>query len=570
MSDKVKIYEIAREVGIKSTELVEICQESGFEDITHHSNAVMPEKAEEIRKTAIKKYKPESDSLKSRAVQSKKSKKRRRTRKKKKSKKQKQKTEAEQQKEEKEQKKKAEEEKQKKKKEKEEEKKRQAPSAADVKPVAPPSPKAKQKREKKKAEQEQEGEDVKKRTFVFKEPDKEQEQRPEPKEKQKIRLTPPVTVRELSEKLGVSANDLLKTLMFDHGLKANINQSLDREHIELLALEEDVEVEFQEPKSAEEKLLDTLPDDDPEDLEPRPPVLALLGHVDHGKTTILDCIRQTNVAGSEAGGITQDVGAWQIDVDGQPLTFVDTPGHEAFTAMRARGAQVTDLVILVVAADDGVMPQTEEAVDHARAADVPIVVAVNKIDKPNADPEAVKRQLGNLGLTPEEWGGDVGFVEVSGLKNENIDGLLEQAALEAELMELKANPDRPAQAIVLEARMEEGRGPVANVLVQNGSLKRGQSVVCGTTYGRVRSLTDQSGSNPQRVLPSQPVAISGLNGVPDAEYLNPTIDPGSASCLGGSSSVGRASAFQAEGRGFESRLPLGVATTVTCALVAQR
>jgi len=442
VSEKVKIYEIAREVGIRSKELVKICQNSGFDDITHHSNAVVPEKAEEIRKTAIKKYKPAGEGLKSRAARSKKRKKRRRTRAKKSKKQAEEKGEEEEKQEERQE---AEEKKEEERKRKE----KQTPSAAEVTPVAPPSPKAKQKEEARKKEQEEKkqekGEEgVKKRTIVFKEPGKKKGRQPAPEEAEKkrtIQVIPPITVRELSEKLGVSANKLLKSLMFEHGMRANINQSLDRELIELLALEQDVEVNFREPKSAEQRLLESLPEDNPEDLKPRPPVLALLGHVDHGKTTILDCIRQSNVAGSEAGGITQDVGAWQISVDGQVLTFVDTPGHEAFTAMRARGAQVTDLVILVVAADDGVMPQTEEALDHARAAEVPVVVAVNKIDKPNADPEAVRRQLGNLGLTPEEWGGDVGFVEVSGLQNQNIDELLERAALEAELLELKANPD---------------------------------------------------------------------------------------------------------------------------------
>ena len=518
MSDKVKIYEIAREIGIRSKELVEICQNSGFEDITHHSNAVIPERAEDIRKTALKKYKPEGEGLKSRAARTKK---RRRTRAKKSESEKKAKAEEQEKQKDKEQEA-AKREAEKKEEEARKRKEKQTPSAADVKPVAPPSPKAKQKKEekdKKKQEKEAKGDDgVKKRTIVFKEPEKQKEQPPTPKEEKEkeIQVTPPITLRQLSEKLGVSANNLLKTLMFEHGIRANINQSLDRELIELLALEQDVEVNFQEPKSAEERLLDSLPEDQPEDLEPRPPVLALLGHVDHGKTTILDCIRESDVAGSEAGGITQDVGAWQISVNDQMLTFVDTPGHEAFTAMRARGAQVTDLVILVVAADDGVMPQTEEALDHARAADVPVVVAINKIDKPNADPEAVKRQLGNLGLTPEEWGGDVGFVEVSGLEDENIDELLERAALEAELLELEANPNRLAQGVVLEARMEEGLGPVANVLIQNGSLRKGNSVVCGTAFGRVRSLTDQSGNTPDKASPSQPVAISGLSEVPQA------------------------------------------------------
>ena len=492
MSDKVKIYEIARKVGISSTELVEICQQAGYDDITHHSNAVSEERAEEIRNAAIRLYTPKEEPKK----------------KKKTKKKGKKKGES------------------KKKEKKEKKKKRHIPSTDHVRPVAPPTPKGrkaerarKEAEEKKKQRRREQAKPKKKkpkktrRTVVFKQPKKAP---PKEKEITEITVTPPVNVRELSEKMGVSASELIKKLMMEHQIRANINQTLEEEVIELLALEYDIDVEFEQPKSAEERLKELIPEDSPEEMQDRPPVIALLGHVDHGKTTILDQIRQTSVAGTEDGGITQDIGAWQVEYNGKPVTFVDTPGHEAFTQMRARGANVTDVVILVVAADDGVMAQTEEAIAHARAAGVPIVVALNKVDKPDSNPMRAMQQLAGQDLNPEEWGGDVGCVQVSALNGEGIEELLERTLLEAELLELKANYDRRADGIVLEARMEEGLGTVANVIVRNGTLEPGDIVVCGPSYGRVRSLLNQRGEEIEEAGPSMPVAVSGLDQVPEA------------------------------------------------------
>ena len=519
MSDNVKIYEIARQLGISSTDLVEICQKSGYDEVTHHSNAVPPEQAEEIRRTAIKKYRPKG-ATSNRGMGRKK-----RREKAQKEKEAKKKAAAAE-------KKKREEQQKKKKKKKAKKKKPKTPSVEEVTPVAPPAPRGKSAPKqgetdkgeggKKSADKGKKsgrggrnkggGEKIKKRTIVFKEAKKP----PKKKKEDKIEMTPPVTVRDLSERLGISAADILQSLMFEHNVRATINQSLDEELVQLVGMENDVEITFKQPKTAEERLFEQLPEDDPEDLEPRPPVIAMLGHVDHGKTTILDRIRHTNLVDAEDGGITQDVGAWQINHNGHTLTFVDTPGHEAFTAMRARGAQVTDIVVLVVAADDGVMPQTEEAIDHARAAGVPIVVAVNKIDKPEADPMAVRRQLAAAGLNPEEWGGETGCVDLSALQGEGMEELLERISLEAELLEVQANPDRRAQGVVLEAEMQEGLGVVANVVVQNGTLRKGDPMLCGSAFGRIRTLSNQNGDEVEEAGPSDPVAVSGLSEVPDA------------------------------------------------------
>jgi translation initiation factor IF-2 len=249
---------------------------------------------------------------------------------------------------------------------------------------------------------------------------------------------------------------------------------------------------------------------------PRAPVVTIMGHVDHGKTSLLDAIRATDVAAGEAGGITQHIGAYTVDVDGRMVTFLDTPGHEAFTAMRARGAKVTDLVVLVVAADDGIMPQTVEAINHSRAAEVPIIVAVNKIDKPGANPERVRQELGNHGLAPEEWGGDTIVVPVSAKTKEGIPQLLEMLLLQADVLELKATPTRNAKGTIVEARLDRGRGPVATVLVQEGTLHVGDSFVCGTQYGRIRAMVDDRGTRIEEAGPSMPVEILGLGGVPDA------------------------------------------------------
>ncbi|MFW6456810.1 MAG: translation initiation factor IF-2 [Planctomycetota bacterium] len=513
MSDNVKIYEIARKVGISSTDLVDLCQEAGFTDITHHSNAVAPERAEEIRKAAIRLYTPEEETTKK---TEKKKKKAKRSSKRSRG--------SARGQEEKEKKKKGD------KGDKKKKGKRSIPSTDHIRPVAPPKPKgrkalrekkekeAREKREsaeKKKAQRQKSGKSQKtRRTVVFKQP--KTEKPPEKKKITEITVVPPVTVRELSEKMGVSASELIKNLMMEHQIRANINQTLENEVVELLALEYDIDVTFEEEKSAEERLEELIPEDPEETLEPRPPVIALLGHVDHGKTTILDQIRNTQVAGTEDGGITQDIGAWQIEYEGQPITFVDTPGHEAFTQMRARGAHVTDVVILVVAADDGVMAQTEEAIAHARAADVPVVVALNKIDKPEANPMRAMQQLAGHDLNPEDWGGDVGCVQLSALQGEGVEELLERTLLETELVEPRANHDRRADGIVLEARMEEGLGVVGNVIVRNGTLHPGDIVVCGPAHGRVRSLLDQYGNEVEKAGPSTPVAISGLDEVPEA------------------------------------------------------
>jgi len=326
----------------------------------------------------------------------------------------------------------------------------------------------------------------------------------------------PITVRELSAKTGIKASRILYHLM-QMGLMLNINSLLDAEHVELLGQELGIKIEIQRATSAEAMVeeIEQAPDR-PEDLKPRAPVVAFLGHVDHGKTSLLDRIRRTNVAAQEHGGITQHIGAYRVAIGDKHVVFLDTPGHEAFTAMRARGANVTDIVTLVVAADDGVMPQTEEAIDHARAAGVPIVVAINKCDKPEAQPTRVKQQLAKLGLQPEEWGGDTVCVEVSALTGKGVDELVEMLALVAELRELKANPNRPARGTVIEASMSGSRGPMATVLVQNGTLRVGDVVLVGCTYGRVKALMDDRGRRVKEAGPSTPVSVLGLNALPEA------------------------------------------------------
>jgi translation initiation factor IF-2 len=336
---------------------------------------------------------------------------------------------------------------------------------------------------------------------------------PVPREPRAITITEGITVRDLAEKLDVRAKDVLKMLL-DRGVFASINQALDAQTatslaeafngiVKVISFEEEVVQEVAKEEKAE-------------NLQPRPPVVTVMGHVDHGKTSLLDAIRETEVAAGEAGGITQHIGAYQVPVDGRRVVFVDTPGHEAFTRMRARGAKVTDIVVLVVAADDGVMPQTQEAMDHAKAAGVPIVVAINKIDMPEAQPERVKRQLSDRGLMPEEWGGDTVMVEVSAKQKKNLDKLLEMILLVADLRELKANPRAPATGTVLESRVDKGRGPVATVLVQNGTLRTGDVFICGAVYGKVRALFDDRGRPVKEAGPATPVEVLGLQGVPEA------------------------------------------------------
>ena len=322
-----------------------------------------------------------------------------------------------------------------------------------------------------------------------------------------------ITVGELAQKVGRNASDLIK-ILFMAGQMVTINSSLDDDMVETICLEYEIE-----PTKVKEREEDSLEDEeeDPEELlQERPPIVTVMGHVDHGKTTLLDTIRSTKVASGEAGGITQHIGAYQISVDGRRVTFLDTPGHEAFTAMRARGASVTDIAVIVVAADDGVMPQTEEAIDHARAANVPIIVAVNKMDKPDANPDRVKSEMADHGIMPEEWGGDTIFVNTSARNGDGIPELLETILTVADVKELKANPERLAIGTVIEAKLDKGRGPVATLLVQKGTLKQGDPVVVGTCYGKVRRMTDEDGVELKTAGPSTPVEIIGLNDVPEA------------------------------------------------------
>ncbi len=338
---------------------------------------------------------------------------------------------------------------------------------------------------------------------------------PAPKaQKRKVKVDNVISVRQLAMDLGVKAPIVMRTLM-DLGVMAKVTDMLDVETATLVAHEYDYEVD--NVGFLEENFLETSPevDEDEPDGEPRPPVVTIMGHVDHGKTTLLDSIRSARVAAGEAGGITQHIGAYQVDVGGNMVTFIDTPGHEAFTAMRARGAEVTDIVVLVVAADDGIQPQTAEAIAHARAADVPIVVAVNKMDKPGVTADSIMSQLSEKGLVPEDWGGDTQVVPISALRGDGISELLEALALQSEILELTAPKDGYAEGVVLEAKMEQGRGAVASVLVQRGTLKRGDHVVLGSAFGKVRALIDHRGKNTKAAGPSTPVEVFGLSELPE-------------------------------------------------------
>lgn len=339
----------------------------------------------------------------------------------------------------------------------------------------------------------------------------------QPKEKEsKVTVELPATIKDVSAALGVKAGDIISKLLIGHNIFATINQGLDGELIEMLGIEYGVEIELKQAKEDEDEFSLEETVDREEDLKPRAPIVTFLGHVDHGKTSLLDSIRKTDTASFEAGGITQHIGAYRVEANGKTVVFLDTPGHEAFTAMRARGANVTDLVVLVVAADDGVMPQTEEAINHARAAQVPIVVAINKVDKPEANVQKVKQQLASLELNPEEWGGKVQMIETSVVTKAGLDALLDGLLLEAEILELKAAPKKPAKGIVLEAHVHEGRGIIANLLVREGTLKHGDVVLCGQTYGRVRAIYNDHGKVIKEAGPSTPVAISGLSTCPEA------------------------------------------------------
>jgi len=330
--------------------------------------------------------------------------------------------------------------------------------------------------------------------------------------KRRVKVGESITVGELAKRMGIKSSEVIKQLL-SMGVMANINYPIDYDSAVLVASEFGFEVERAEVQEVD--LLAVA--EDKGEAVPRPPVVTIMGHVDHGKTSLLDAVRESRVVASEAGGITQHIGAYHVELpQGNMVVFLDTPGHEAFTAMRARGAQVTDLVVLVVAADDGVMEQTQEAINHARAAGVPLVVAVNKIDKPNANPERVKRELANLGVVPEEWGGDILFSEVSAKKHLGIDDLLEKILLQAEVLDLKAPAEIRAQGRIIEARLDKGRGPVGTVLVQKGTLHQGDYFVCGPEYGRVRALFDDMGNRVEVVTPGLPVEVQGFSGVPEA------------------------------------------------------
>jgi translation initiation factor IF-2 len=337
-------------------------------------------------------------------------------------------------------------------------------------------------------------------------------------EKKTIEIESEVIVKDLAEMIGVNASQII-TKLIGLGVMVNQNQAIDSEIAAIVADDFNVEVKALEPvvEQTEEDLLDY--DDNPEDMVARPPVVTVMGHVDHGKTSLLDAIRHTNVTDKEAGGITQHIGAYAVNINNKKIVFLDTPGHEAFTSMRARGASVTDVAILVVAADDGVMPQTVEAIAHAKAAGVPIIVAINKIDKPDANPDRVKQELADNGLVPEDWGGDTIIVPVSAIQRTGIEDLLEMILLVADMQELKANPDRRAVGTIIEAQLDKGKGPLATVLVQKGTLHVGDMVVSGTASGRIRAMLDEKGKNVKKATPSIPVMILGLSEVPNAGDL---------------------------------------------------
>jgi translation initiation factor IF-2 len=327
-----------------------------------------------------------------------------------------------------------------------------------------------------------------------------------------IEIPESITVKELAARMSVPATSIIKKLM-SIGVMATVPQSISWEAAAAVAEDFGFVVKLPEIQT-----VDPLADieDPPEKRRQRPPIVTIMGHVDHGKTTLLDAIRESKVTEEEAGGITQHIGAYQVRVEERKITFLDTPGHEAFTAMRSRGAQVTDIAVLVVAADDGVMPQTREAISHAQAADVPIIVAINKMDRPDANPDRVKQSLAELGLVPEEWGGDTVCVNISALRKEGIDDLLEMILLVADLRELKANPDRMARGTIIEAKLDKGRGPVATVLISNGTLRVGQAIVAGSVSGRVRAMTDATGKRVETAGPATPVEVVGLSDVPEA------------------------------------------------------
>ena len=484
----VRINKLAKDLGFKNSFLIEKCQEYGFVDIKHHANALTDEQVSLLRSKLVDgaeqsvsvKEKPDTPKAKKTSTE---------------------------------------------KKDVDADKtaSKDVPKDAEATPVRRRIPLWKQKaredlikgrwKEVTKVSQQKRPRRFEKRT---KEAPKEQAV-VAPKEKEsKVTVELPATIKDVSAALGVKAGDIISKLLIGHNIFATINQGLDGELIEMLGIEYNVEIELKQAKEDEDEFSLEEEVDREEDLDARAPIVTFLGHVDHGKTSLLDSIRKTDIVSFEAGGITQHIGAYRVETNGKSVVFLDTPGHEAFTAMRARGANVTDLVVLVVAADDGVMPQTEEAINHARAANVPIVVAINKVDKPEANVQKVKQQLASLELNPEEWGGKVQMVETSVVTKMGLDTLLDGLLLEAEILELKAVPKKPARGIVLEAHVHEGRGVIANLLVREGTLKHGDIVLCGQTYGRVRALYNDHGKEIKVAGPSTPVAISGLSTCPEA------------------------------------------------------
>ena len=330
--------------------------------------------------------------------------------------------------------------------------------------------------------------------------------------KRRIKVPEFFTVADLAKAMGIKAAEIIKNLI-GMGQMVNINQLIDFETASVVADEFGYELAL---NTFEEVELIAETEDKPEDLKARPPVVTIMGHVDHGKTLLLDYIRNSNIIGRESGGITQHIGAYYVETEGGDIVFLDTPGHEAFTAMRARGAEATDIIVLVVAADDGVMPQTRESIDHARAADIPVVVAINKIDKPDSNADKVKRDLAALGVAAEDWGGETLFAQVSAKTGQGIDELLSLILLQAEILELKANPNKSAKGTVIEAKLDKSKGPVATVLVQNGTLRPGEQFICGDHYGRVRAMNNHRGEMMKSAGPSMPVEIYGISGVPMA------------------------------------------------------
>ena len=353
--------------------------------------------------------------------------------------------------------------------------------------------------------------------------------KPEPVKIDKaVMTTEKITVKDLSERIGKPVSDIIKKLLM-LGVIATINNELDFDTAQLVCTDFGVELELKLTETAEDALQAEDTEDKDEDLVSRPPVVTVMGHVDHGKTSLLDYIRKTRVTAGEAGGITQHIGAYTVNLHGQQITFLDTPGHEAFTAMRARGAQATDIAILVVAADDGVMPQTIEAINHAKAAGVQTIVAINKMDKPTADPDRIRQELTKYDLVDEQWGGDTIIVPVSAHTGQGIEQLLEMVLLVAEVQDYKANPNRKARGVIIEARLDKGRGPVANVLIKNGTLRVGDTIVAGTAYGRVRAMVNDKGERVKEALPSDPVEVIGFNDVPEAGDIISAVDDDSLS-----------------------------------------